>query len=255
MTITLDVSNVPGANSYNIYLSANGCAGPFGLVFALPVTSTMQNTDTSGCPFGGANCTLGMESISVLAIALPLLPGPLLLAPPGNPGAYPPDGETPPLAPGLPNQNPPRGNGVKGDRANENSCQASGGGYVTCAGPVTPGAVEFYLPQGGCLNLNNSGDTYVFSGYQYNWVSVFEPGPGSPPANNCANSLGASENSAFIGLIYMPSASASVVSPYTFEAAGVGGLIANTVAFSGSMPSITWNASYAPGPPATRLIG
>jgi hypothetical protein len=46
-----------------------------------------------------------------------------------------------------------------------------------------------------------------------------------------------------------------VISPYSFEAAGVGGLIADTVTFSGSMPNIVWNANYAPGPPATRLIG
>jgi hypothetical protein len=256
MTITLDISNVPGATSYNIYLSPTGCSGPFGLVFTMPVTGTMQNTDTSGCPFSSTNCTLGMETISVIGIALPLLPGPLLLAPPGNPGSYPPDGETAPIGPNLPDQNPPRGTGVTGDRANENSCQASGVGYVSCAGPVTPGAVEFYIPAGGCLNLSNSSDTYVFSGYQYNWLSVFEPGAGSPPANTCpSNTLGGGENSAFVGLVYLPAASASVVSPYTFEAAGVGGLMADTVAFSGSMPNIVWNANYSPGPPATRLIG
>jgi hypothetical protein len=254
--VQLQISNVPGARSYNVYLSSNACSGPFGLVYNIPVTSTVQNTDISGCPFGtGTNCTLGTESMTIIAADLPLAPLPILAAPPGFPGAYPPDGETAPLAGGLPNQNPPRGTGATGDRANENSCQASGGGYVSCAGPITPGAVEFYAPAGGCLNLSNSSDTYIFSGYQYNWLSVFEPGAGSAPANTCANSLGANGNSAFIGLLYLPTASASVVSPYTFEAAGVGGLIADKVTFSGGMPGITWNANYSPGPPATRLIG
>jgi hypothetical protein len=254
--IQLQVSNVPGAQSYNVYMSSNGCSGPLGLAYNIPVTGPVQNTDTSGCPsVSGGTCTLGSASKTIIAADLPLLPAPILLAPPGFPGAYPPDGETAPVGTSLPNQNPPRGTGVTGDRANENSCQSAGGGYVPCAGPVTPGAVEFYLPAGSCISLSNLGDTYVFSGYHYNWVSVFEPGAGSPPANTCANSLGANGNSAFIGLLYLPTASASVVSPYTFEAAGVGGLIADTVAFSGGMPNIVWNANYAPGPPATRLIG
>jgi len=120
---------------------------------------------------------------------------------------------------------------------------------------VTPGAVEFYLPAGSCLNNLNSADTYVFGGYQYDWVAVFEPGVFSPPANTCANTLGASSNSAFIGLLYMPSASVSVTSAYAFESAGIGGLLADTVSFSGSMPSIAYNPNYAPGPPASRLVG
>jgi hypothetical protein len=253
--IQLQVSNVPGADSYNIYLSPTGCSGPFGLVYNMPVTTPVQNTDTSGCPFvSGGTCTLGSESLTVAAAALPFLPVPILLAPPGFPGAYPPSSETAPLAAGLPNQNPARGAGAGGDRANENSCR-SAGAYVTCPGAVTPGAVEFYLPAGGCLNLTNSSDTYVFSGYQYNWLSVYEPGAASPPANTCANSLGANGNSAFVGLVYMPSASANVTSAYGFEVPGMGGLIVDRVSFTGGLPSIAYNSNYAPGPPASRLIG
>jgi hypothetical protein len=259
MTITLDISNVPGATAYNVYLSSNGCTGPFGLVATLPVTASVQNTDTTGCPFGGGGgggvCSLGTTTVSVVGLALPLLPGPILLAPPGFPGAYPPDGETAPLGPNLPNQNPPRGTGATGDRANENNCESGAGAYISCGGLITSGAVEFYLPNGSCLTASNIGDNYVFSGYQYNWVSLFEPGTSSPPANGCANSFGAEENSAFIGLVYMPAATVSVISPYTFEAAAVGGLIADRITFSGGMPSITWSASVSPGPPATKLIG
>jgi hypothetical protein len=45
-----------------------------------------------------------------------------------------------------------------------------------------------------------------------------------------------------------------VTSPLAFGAA-TGGLIADTVTFSNSLPSITYSSNYAPGPPATRLVG
>jgi hypothetical protein len=114
---------------------------------------------------------------------------------------------------------------------------------------VTPGAVELYFPAGGCLTTGNGGDTYLFSGNQYNWVSVYEP-----PGNTCSNSLGAESNSAYIGLFYAPGASISVTSPYIAEAAGVGGMIADTLTFTGTLPSIMFSATYAPVPPASRLI-
>jgi hypothetical protein len=120
---------------------------------------------------------------------------------------------------------------------------------------VTPGAVEFYLPNGACLVNTNGGDTYVFSGYQFNWISVYEPGSGSPPANTCANTLGASSNSAYVGLVYTPAGTVSVPSPYGFEAGVTGGLIAKTVTFTGTMPAINFDAGYAPVPPASRLTG
>jgi hypothetical protein len=43
------------------------------------------------------------------------------------------------------------------------------------------------------------------------------------------------------------------VSPFAFEVPGVGGIVGDTFAISGTMPAITYNASYAPVPPATRL--
>jgi hypothetical protein len=224
----------------------------------MPVATNVQNTDTSGCPFGagGNPCTLGTETLpSFPAFFLTLLPAPNSFAAPGTFTAYPPDPQIAPLAPGLPNQNPGRGNGATGDRANENNCESISGVYVSCPGPVTGGAVEFYLPSGACVTTNNSGDTYVFSGYQYNWVSVFEPGTMSPPANTCANSLGASDNSAYVGLFYAPAASITVRSATISEVAGTGGFIADTFTFNGSMPIITYNPGYAPGPPATRLVG
>jgi hypothetical protein len=119
---------------------------------------------------------------------------------------------------------------------------------VTCPAAVTPGAVMLNFPAGGCLTTTNGGDTYLFSGYQYNWVSLYEPA-----ANTCANSIGAATNSAFVGLIYCPSASLAITSSLTFESSGTGGVIAGTVSFSGSLPTIAFSSSYAPVPPASRL--
>jgi Flp pilus assembly protein TadG len=253
--VQLDVSNVPGATSYNIYASppGNGCAGPFGLATNLPVSGPVLNTNTNPCPnFSGAGCTLGHESITLSAeLAAPFAPN--AAASPGTTGAYPPDGETAPIEGGLPNQNPARGPGSRGDRANENNCETIAPSYASCPAPITPGAVELYFPAGGCLVTGNSADTYLFSGYQYNWVMVFEPGPGSPPANNCANVLGAAGNTAFIGLVYAPSAYIGVISPDIFEAIGTGGLIADSLGFSGSLPGLTYSSMYAPVPPASRL--
>jgi Flp pilus assembly protein TadG len=273
-TIQLDVSNVPGAQAYNIYLSSNSCAGPFGLVSSLAVQGSVQNRDTSGCPFGNGNgngngggngggngngngkgnkvCTLGSESLSVPAIVLPSLPLPNLFAPPGTSGAYPPDGETAPLQAGLPNQNPDRATPPAGDRANENQCATAAGVPAACPGNVTPGAVALTIPNGGCVNETNTSDNYIFSGYQYNWIAMYEPGTGNPPANSCANRLGAAGNSAAVGLVYFPSASVSVSSSDVFDSEATGGLIASQVTFSAS-PSISFNRGYAPAPPASRL--
>jgi Flp pilus assembly protein TadG len=275
--ITVLVSNVPGATSYNVYLSSNSCSGPFGLVGSIPVTSTPQNNDTSQCPFGNGNgngnnngngngqgngngngngnpnCTLGDETLSAPAVILPGLPLPNLFALPGTSGAYPPDPETTPLANGLPNQNPDRAVAPAGDRANENQCDSSGGTLVTCAGPITPGAVAYYIPNGACLTDPNGGDNYVFSGYQFNWMAIYEPGNSYPPANTCSNVMGASTASAYIGLVYTPAAAMSIPTSSGFRVEATGGVIANTVTFTGQLPKITGDAAYMPVPPAAKL--
>jgi Flp pilus assembly protein TadG len=255
--VIVAVSNLPGATSYNIYAAPpnNGCAGPFGLAANLPVGGLVQNTNTSPCPiYSGGGCSLGNESMLLSSqIASPFAPNGA--AAPGTTGAYPPDGETAPLASGLPNQNPARGSGAHGDRANENSCETIGGAYALCPAAITPGAVELYFPAGGCFNNFNGGDVYLFSGYQYNWVSLYEPGPANPPANGCTNTFGAGSNSAYIGMIYAPSARASITSAVAFEAPGTGGIIADSFTFSTAMPSLAYSPAYAPVPPASRLTG
>ena len=254
--VQLSVSNVPGATSYNIYAAppGNGCAGPFGLAANLPVSDAVLNSNTSPCPnVNGNGCSLGNESI-VLSTQLGPPFAPNALAAPGVVGAYPPNSESSPLLSGRPNQSPARGPGAAGDRANENNCETTGGAYATCPGAVTPGAVVFYMPSGACVNVTNGGDAFIFSGYQYDWLSVYGPGLGNPPANTCSSTFGAAGNSAYIGLIYMPAGTVTIPSEYTFEA-GSGGLIADFVIFSGSMPTISMNLGFAPVPPAAKLTG
>jgi hypothetical protein len=122
------------------------------------------------------------------------------------------------------------------------------GVWISCPDAITPGAVQLNFPSGGCLINGNAADSYVFSGYQYNWISVYQP-----PSNSCGVALGGASNTAFIGLFYAPSSPASITSPFTFEAPAVGGFMAGTIGFSGTMPAITFSATYAPVAPASRL--
>jgi Flp pilus assembly protein TadG len=250
--LQIQVSNVPGAASYNVYLSNlnNGCLGPWGLASNIPVVGAVSNSNTVPCPaFNGNGCSLGNETIVLDSTLIPDTFVPIGGLPAGTYESYLPAAETAPLGANLPNSNPPQGAGSAGDRANEGNCESLGGSYVTCPGPITPGAVELYVPS-GCLSTT-SGDTYVFSGFQYDWLSVYEP-----PANSCpSNTLGGAANSALIGLVYVPSAAVSVTSAYSFEVAGTGGVMASTVSFTGTLPSIIYSASYAPVRPASRLTG
>ena len=267
--IRIEVSNVPGATSYNIYVSSNGCSGPFGFAYNLPVSSSVKNSDTSGCPFGNGNgqnndngngngdennnCTLGVEALRIAATALPALPLPNLFAAPGTSGAYPPDGETAPLAAGLPNQNPDPGVPPAGDRANENHCTNTGGALAACPAAITPGAVVYYIPSGSCLTDPNGGDNYLFSGYQFNWMAIYEPGASNPPANTCSNVMGASTSSAYIGLVYVPAAAMSIPTSSGFRVEATGGVIADKITFTGQLPTITGSSEYMPVPPPSRL--
>ncbi len=256
--VQVQVSNVPGATAYNIYAAPSGsCSGPFGLAESLPVVGTPQNNSTFFCPvYSGPGCSLGNESIVLDGNDLgpPFAPNPLAL--PGVTGSYPPAGETAPLKSNLANENPNRATPPAGDRANENQCDTASGALTTCPGTITPGAVEFYIPSGGCINDTSSGDNYVFSGYQYDWMMVYEPGAGRPPANTCSNFLGAARDSAFIGLIYTPSAAITIQKASTFRTDEVGGLIADTITFTGQLPTILGDtADYGPVPPAARLTG
>jgi len=255
--VQIRVSNVPGATAYNIYAAPNGsCNGPFGLAASLAVTGTPQNNLTTACPiYVGGGCSLGNQSITLDGSDLGPPFAPNSAAPPGVIGSYPPSPQTPPLKSNLPNENANRGAPPAGDRANENQCNAVSGALTACPGPITPGAVVFYFPSGSCLNAGVAGDNYFFSGYQYNWMVVYEPGLSNPPANTCANTLGAATDSAFIGLVYAPAASVSIQKASTFRTDESGGLIANTLSFSGQLPTVIGDpGDYGPVPPASRII-
>jgi len=252
------VSNVPGATAYNIYAAPSGsCSGPFGLAASLAVAGTPQNNATAGCPaFSGSGCSLGYQSIILDGGSLGSPFAPNSGAAPGVVGSYPPDGETAPLRSNLPNENANRATPPHGDRANENQCDSVGGALTTCAGPITPGAVAFIIPSGGCLNDSNSGDNVVFSGYQYNWMALYEPGNAYPPANTCNNFLGAATDSAFIGFVYTPSAAITVSKASSFRTDENGGVMAYTLTFSGQQPTIIGDAAdYGPVPVAAKLTG
>jgi Flp pilus assembly protein TadG len=254
--VLVEVSNVPGATAYNIYAAPGGsCGGPFGLAGALPVAGTPENDSTGGCPvYSGGGCSMGNESILLDATFLGPPFAPNALAIPGIIGSYPTSGQTPPLRQNLPNENANRAAPPAGDRANENQCDAVSGALTTCPGAVTPGAVSFYIPSGGCLNDSSNGDNYFFSGYQYNWMALYEPGPAYPPANLCSNALGAASDSAFIGLVYTPSAAISVQKASAFRTDEGGGVIADSLTFSGQLPTIIGDtAEYGPAPQASRL--
>jgi putative Flp pilus-assembly TadE/G-like protein len=259
--IQIQISNVPGATSYNVYAEPPpnpACSGPFGYAGSVPVVGSVQNNNTSppNCPaFSGTTCSLGNESAIFDSTILSLSFAPNPFVAPGVLGAYPPASETPPLRINLPNQNPDRGTPPGGDRANENQCDTIGGAATTCPGAITPGAVEFYIPSGGCLDATTSADNFLFSGYQYDWMMVYEPGASYPPANTCSNLMGAYADSAWVGVVYTPSAALTVQKAATFRTEATGGLIADTILVSGQLPTIIGSASFQPAPPATRLTG
>ena len=256
-SIQVQISNVAGATSYRVYaaLPSVGCVGPFGLAGTISVTGAVQNNSTVGCPvYTGAGCSLGNESAVFDTTLLGLSFAPNSLALPGVVGSYPPTGETAPLRSNLPNEDPSRATPPAGDRANENQCDTVAAALTSCPGPITPGAVVFYIPSGGCLNDTSNGDNVVFSGYQYNWMAVYEPGNAWPPANTCSNFLGAATDSAFIGLVYTPSASITVRKASTFRTDESGGVIAYTLTFTGQLPTIIGDpVNYGATLQASRL--
>jgi len=254
--IKIDVSNVPGAMSYNVYVTQAGgdCGDPMGLVENIPVAGTVSNANTNPCPaFNGNGCTLGHESATIDDTDIVGSFAPNGAAAWGAYGSYPPSPETSPLGGNLPNENANRTAPPAGDKANENQCVTVGGLPASCPAAITPGAVSYVIPNGACLTDTSAGDTYVFSGYQYDWLLVYEPGAANPPANACSNTMGAATDTAFIGLIYMPSASVTIQKASAFRTDETGGVIANTITFTGQLPTIIGNSSYSPVQPGAKL--
>jgi Flp pilus assembly protein TadG len=283
----LDVAitqNAPGAQYYDVYVDPNGCeanqqnfafvsrfvapgfvdgggppafaAGPFpnggaGTVLTLGKTGYNCGAPThSLCAFNAASlattnfCTYNARSANCF-------PPDNLIGPQCFSSCPPPPGLlSQENAPFRLDYLPYTG----GDNANENYCQVpSAVGTGDPASPcstakITPGAVQFYFPAGACFSQNAQGATYVFSGEQYNWISIY-----MPPANTCSNNLNGGASTQFIGTIYTPGADWTINGGDRSPLAGQ--VICYTASVSGSAAvGIDFNPNYSPAPPAARLI-
>lgn len=280
--IQVTVSNVPGAQGYNVYATAlNGsCTGPFGFVGSVTNAAAELNDNTGAaghtsagglCPDISAtpNCSLGQaftppgSPIDGLVIGPGFTPVAGLTVP--AIGAYPgrsqnapyvnPNGPASIPAQQLANQVPPRATGGAalntGDQANENACAAANGSSITCPSYLTRGAVQMYVPS-GCLTINNTGDEYLFSGYQYNWVLHYVATPGQA----CTNIFRGYANTAPIGMSYAPNTTWSISYTRAFGAPYTGGIVAWAVSVTvAAYLVLDFNAAYAPYPPGSRLTG
>ena len=268
--------NAPGAQYYNVYLNPAGCDGNqqnFGWVGRFDAPGFIGGSPVGPYPSGVA-WTLGAAApgvppaagASIYDVNDRLIPNPsaTCFAQTRTLNCAPPDDELKPQCfsncPPPPNllsqenpdmslQYPPY---TGGDVSNEDYCQISsnpGNVNAPCQGAlVTPGAVQFYFPNGACFDQNSQGATYVFAGEQYNWIVIY-----SPPGNACSNSMNGGASTQFIGTIYTPSADWAINGGDRSPLAGQ--VIAYTASVSGSAAvGIDFNPNYAPAPPAARLI-
>lgn len=195
----------PGATDFNVYVTSNGTCG-----------------DLTFCTDTGGNASVTITNCA------------------GGPQPSPPDGFGMPLAAGLPNADPAAGTPPHGDLANENHCvDPTTGNNSACPGAWTVGAAQFFIPGGGnnstCLNMQGGGDMVVYSGYQYQRVLLFEPGPEqAPPANTCTNNVAGHGLTSLIGIFYMPAASVTIIGSSNYLATIAGGVIAWTASVKGN---------------------
>jgi Flp pilus assembly protein TadG len=273
--------NAPGAQYYDVYVNPNGCdgttanfsfvgrflapgftdAGAPPAVATGPYPSGANKTLVSGvlgwpCPAATVSiCNLAYNNLS------PTVP---CFAQSRAKQCQVPDSELapqcfsgcPPPAGTLSQENAPMKlqytPDTGGDVTNENYCVPSfnpGDANAPCAGArVTPGAVQFYMPAGSCINQNAQGATYVFSGEQYNWIVIYQPA-----ANTCSNSMNGGSATQYIGTIYTPGADWTINGGNRAPLAGQVIVYTATVS-GGASVGIDFNPNYAPAPPAARLI-
>ena len=225
----------PGVQYYNVYLAPNGsCQGRFGRV------TNFQNSNNPAVTING-------NTLSGWSVAT---------------AAAPPDSQGMPLGNNLPNANPPPGTGtpLRGDMANEGHCvDTTTGNNVACPRAYTPGAVTFFIPGPGsntvCLNLQGGGDVYLFSGYQYSRVLLYEPGPEqAPPPNTCSNNVAGSGLTSLVGILYLPAANVTIIGNSSYLATIAGGVVAWTASIKGNGGvSISADPTLRRWPPAVRL--
>jgi len=223
--VRVDVGAVPGAQDFYVYLAANGTCS--GLTF---------------CTNTGGNSSVTINN-----------------CPSGQPP--PPDQERLPVGAGLPNSDPGPGTPPSGDLANSARCvnPATGAG-VGCPAAWTVGAVMLFIPGGGntstCLNLQGGGDIWIYTGYQYQRILVFEPGPQQPaPPNTCPNNVAGHGITSLIGIFYAPAADTTIVGSSSYLATIAGGLISWTATIKGNGGvSIMADPTLRTFPSAVRLI-
>ncbi len=276
--------NSPGAQYYNVYINPQGCVGDLGYIggtrsdfsfvnsFPAPVAGS---TLTGGLAPGGWAC--GAPGVSICNInynnILPATTHACSTWARTNKNCWTPEDETPPTcfsscppAPAVPQENAPFGlqyfANTGGDVANENYCQQAltAGGDPTqpcAAAKITPGAVQFYMPVGSCVDQNAGGYTHVFAGQQYNWIVIYQvagPLPIPPNLATCSpNKMNGNALTQYIGTIYSPS------SDWVIQGADKsplsGQVICSTATVTGAgQAGIDYNPNYAPAPPAARLI-
>jgi hypothetical protein len=283
LTVNINV-NSPGAQYYNVYINPQGCVGDVG--YLSPSRNDFSFVNTFSAPVAGATLVGGLAA-GGWACAAPgvtvcnfsynnVLPATThgcsswLRA---NKNCWAPDDETaptcfascPPVA-AVPQENaaftlqyfPNTG----GDVANENYCQQallSGGdpAQPCAAARITPGAVQFWMPAGSCMDQNGNGYTHVFSGEQYNWIIIYQvPGPTPIPPNptTCSpNRLNGNALTQYIGTIYSPT------SDWIIQGSDKSPLSGQVICFTATVTGagqagIDFNPNYAPAPPAARLI-
>jgi Flp pilus assembly protein TadG len=246
---------VPGATSYNVYVAVGKCVSgqpapaqtAFGYVGSFTESQHKFLLDGGSVPSG--NWTLGVRNKQCLNS------GALTV------GCAPPDGEaksvcflncTAGTSNGLAQENPPSAIFPHGDLANENYCTVqSTNAAAPCQGAtITPGAVQFYFKNSGdCLNENGNGATGVFSGYQYDFIMIYEPVSNT----NCGNTLNGGSYTSYIGTIYTPKSS------WTINGGNRAPLSGQVIAWDAQLNGnatigINFNPNYAPAPPAARLV-
>ncbi len=250
---------VPGATGYNVYVAqiANNntnCAGiaqtSFGYLGSFTESQHKFHVDNSVLPNGSGSWVLGARSASQCSNA-------------GNltKGCAPPDSEvgsvcfitcTAGSSNGLAEENASSRLQPQGDLANENLCspQSTNAAAPCAAAQVTPGAVQFYFSgNGDCINENGNGNTFVFSGYQYDWIVIYEP----TSNNSCGNQMNGGSSTQYIGSVYTPTSS------WTINGGNRAPLAGQVIAYSATLNGnstigINFNPAYAPAPPAARLV-
>jgi hypothetical protein len=287
--------NSPGAQYYNVYINPYGCVGDVGYLGGTGTRNDFSFVNTYPAPVlaAGAALTGGLAPGGWPCAA----PGVTLCninynsidnSPTvqthacsswarANKNCWAPEDETTPTCfsncppqPPVPQENAPFGlqyfANTGGDTANENYCQAAllSGGDPTqpCAtAKITPGAVQFYMPVGSCVDQNAGGYTHVFSGEQYNWIVIYQvagPLPIPPNVATCANPgnpnrMNGNALTQYIGTIYSPSADWIIQGADKSPLSGQ--VICSTATVTGAgQAGIDFNPNYAPAPPAARLI-